>query len=183
MKSKLKLLLAASVFFAALMIVSCKKESSTQTSTVTDSDAQTISQENADAETQDNDVTEIGLSTSADLDGQTGNRVATTGSNERLIDVTLFADLAFKIGPCTKVTVVPNDTTFPKTITIDFGDGCVCRDGKFRKGSIVLNFSAPLRHPGAVLTITLNNFYVNRVHLEGTKTITNESDTSAHKLS
>jgi hypothetical protein len=33
-----------------------------------------------------------------------------------------------------------------------------------------------------VLTITLDNYYVDRVHIEGTKTITNGSDSSAHKL-
>src|ERR1700733_11150811 len=102
MKSKLHLISAAFVLFAAIMIVSCKKESSSQTATVSDSDAQQISTENADAETQDNDVTEIGLSTGADLEGQTGNRLAVSAADERFIDVSLFADLQFKIGPCTK---------------------------------------------------------------------------------
>jgi hypothetical protein len=182
MKSKLHLIVAAIAFITAMTIVSCKKESSSQTDTITDSDAQQISTENADAETQDNDVTDIGLSTSSDLQAQTDNRTAVSSTEARFIDVSLFLDLQFKIGPCTKVTVTPLDSTWPKTVTINYGDGCFCRDGKFRKGSIVLTFSAPIRKSGAVLTITLNNYYVNQVHIEGTKTITNGSDSSAHKL-
>jgi hypothetical protein len=92
----------------------------------------------------------------------------------------VFDNLALKIGPCTTITVTPNDSTYPKTVVIDYHDGCVCRDGKFRKGVITLNYTKPLRRPGAILTITLKDYFVNRKHIEGTKTITNLSAGNTH---
>ena len=59
----------------------------------------------------------------------------------------------------------------------------MCRDGKFRKGVVVLEFSAPIRRPGATLTIGLRDYYVNRAHIEGKKTITNLSENGALKYS
>jgi hypothetical protein len=48
---------------------------------------------------------------------------------------------------------------------------------------ITLFFTKPLRTPGAVLTITLTNFYVNRAHIEGTKVIMNKSHDGVHEYS
>jgi hypothetical protein len=44
---------------------------------------------------------------------------------------------------------------------------------------VKINFSAPVLKPGAVITITLQDYYVNRVHVEGVKTITNLSANGA----
>jgi hypothetical protein len=85
-------------------------------------------------------------------------------------------ELRLRIGQCADVTVSPNDSTYPKTITIDFGDGCVCADGKFRKGAIIIHLTGPIRRSGSVMTITLRNFYLNRAHIEGTKTVSNLSE-------
>lgn len=182
MKLKLSATIAMSLLMA-LMIASCKKESSSQTQ-VSEQEAQTISQEDAAAEGEYDDITEMGLATGADMEGGAidNGRMATDGSTSR-IRIDLFVNLQLKLGPCANITAEPNDSTFPKTVTIDYGDGCICRDGKFRKGSVVLYFSAPIRKPGAVLTITLKDYYVNRAHIEGVKTITNLSANGAVKYS
>lgn len=183
MKSTFHVPMLAGLFFASLLVLSCQKENGKQSTAINDEEAQTISTENAVADAEDDDVTEIGLSAGADLEAVVeAGRGAGPGTNlgARL---ELFADLKFKIGPCTKITVTPNDSTFPKTITIDYGDGCICFDGKFRKGSITLTYTAPLRQPGASLTITLNGFYVNRVHIEGTRIVTNLSTGGVRKYS
>jgi hypothetical protein len=158
-----------------LSIVSCKKDNSSQVQ-VSDEEAQTMSMEDAAAESEYDDITEFGLAAGADLEGGAvdNGRMTTDGSNAR-IRIDLFVNLQLKLGPCVAITATPNDTTFPKTVTINYGDGCLCRDGKIRKGKVVLNFSAPLRKPGAVLTISLQDYYVNRAHIEGVKTITNLS--------
>ncbi len=42
------------------------------------------------------------------------------------------------------ITVDPNDSvTYPKTITIDFGDGVQCYDGVVRRGKIILTLTGP----------------------------------------
>ena len=172
---------SAMLFLMALSVVSCKKDNSAQTP-VSDTEAQTISQEDAAAENEYDDITEMGLAAGADMEsGAIDNgRIATDGSTAR-IRIDLFVNLALKLGPCVTITAEPNDTTFPKTVTINYGDGCLCRDGKIRIGSVVLYFSAPPRRSGAVLTITLKDYYVNRAHIEGVKTITNLSANGAVK--
>lgn len=171
--------MTASILFAVLMLSACKKEGSTQIAEVSDQEAQMVAAESEAAEAEYDDVTEIGLSVGADLEvaaesnnGEIPTFKTTTGIRVKL---EFFANLHFKVGPCTEVTVEPNDGTFPKTVTIDYGAGCLCRDGKFRKGKIVLHYTAPIRRAGAVLTVKLRDFYVNRVHIEGTKTISNLS--------
>jgi hypothetical protein len=181
---KLQLLVAAALFCAVVTVIGCKKEGSVQTAPVTDEEAQTISQENAEAEAEYDDITEIGLSTGADLEAVAEANNGQIPNGRIGINIDLFVDLRFKLGPCTTITVEPKDSTFPKTVTIDFGpDGCLCRDGKFRKGTVTLTFTAPIRRPGAVLTIKLDNFYVNRRHIEGTKTITNLTENGMLKYS
>ncbi len=169
------------IIMSALVTVfafsACKKDNSSQSDT--QNDAITTSQETAEAEGEYDDATEIGLSAGAGLDAGATGRVDGS-SNER---VYLFADLQFKIGLNTIVTVTPADSTFPKTVTIDYGAGTICRDGRFRKGVVVLTFSAPFRTTGATVTITFKDYYSNRLHIEGTKTIVNLSSGGVLKYS
>lgn len=187
MKMKCLTAVTAAGLFIALLITGCKKEGSVNNASVNDAEAQTISEENAAAEAEYDDVTEIGLSAGADLEAVAeANGGSIPGTDVRLgviVNIDLFVDLRFKLGPCTKVMVEPKDSSFPKTVTIDFDDGCICRDGKFRKGAVILTFSAPIRRPGAVLTVSLRDYYVNRVHIEGVKTITNLSANGELKYS
>jgi hypothetical protein len=80
--------------------------------------------------------------------------------------------------PPTCATVTVSGTTFPKTITIDFGTvGCVSGNGFFtRKGIITVVVSDSLRHPGSTATATFTNYYVNDYHIEGTVVWTNTSN-------
>lgn len=77
---------------------------------------------------------------------------------------------------CYTITITPLDLiTFPKTVTIDFGTGCLCRDGKTRKGQIITVFTNSLRTSGSRATSTFDRYYVNNVHVEGTHIIENKS--------
>ena len=184
MKTKLQLLATAWIFFASVALISCQKESSLKTPAVSDEELLTTSQENTAADAEYDDIAEIGLSLGADLEAQSSdNGTATQSVTDGGLGVrsNLFENLEFKIGPCTKIDVLPNDSTFPKTVIINYGDGCICRDGKFRKGAIVLHYTGPIRRAGSVLTITFRGFYVNRIHIEGTKTIRNLSEEGVHK--
>lgn len=64
-----------------------------------------------------------------------------------------------------------------KTIVVDYGAGCTGPDGKLRSGRIVIGYTNMLLVPGASRTITLENYVVDSVKLEGVKTITNVSAT------
>jgi len=167
---------AVFTFLFAVVLYSCQKENSFG-SEVTEQEAIEYSEESAEAEASFDDVTDVAM-TAADEEGNASEY----GENGRGFQPA-FSALREIVGDCPTVTVTPNDSTYPKTVVIDFGDGCMGRDGKFRKGAIILHFTGPLRRPGSVLTITFRNFYLNRAHLEGTKIISNLSNPPLHKWS
>lgn len=161
------LLSAFAVLLTAFVFTSCQKESSSSTDTLTDEQATTYSDESAQAEASFDDVSDLAM-IAAEEEG-----IASEGGRGYM---PLFEELTLRLGPCATITVTPNDSTYPKTITIDFGPvGCLCADGKYRRGAIVIHLTAPIRRPGAVMTTTFVDFYLNRAHIEGTKTVSNLS--------
>lgn len=193
LSAKSKTILSVLFITAAVGLFSCQKESSNSNQQqVSDEESIAMTEESAEAESEMDDVVETGMSVSADvetaIDGRLASGETVTLENGRSttgirFDLSLFVDLSYKIGPCTKVTIEPLDSTFPKKIVVNYGDGCVCKDGKFRKGIVTFNYSAPLRKPGAVLTITFENYQQNRVKIGGTKIIKNLSEGSTHAYS
>jgi len=167
-------IILAGVFILATALYSCQKENSSNSNvtTVTEDEAVAYSDESAQAEGSFDDIEDISF--------QAADEEGVTSAGGRVFP---FIHLRLRLGPCAVITVTPNDSTYPKTVTIDFpGDGCWCADGKHRKGTITLFFTGPIRHPGSVVTITLTNFYLNRAHIEGTKTISNLSSNGATKF-
>lgn len=180
-KINLKFLPFVILLSIATVLFSCQKDDSVAPP-VTEEEAVTMSEENSAADAEYEETAEIGLSADADLEAaaRAGNNNFGAGIHANL---NLFTELAMRLGPCVEITVTPNDSTYPKTVTIDYGTGCLCRDGKFRKGAIILHYTKPLRVPGAVLTITLRDYYVNRAHIEGKKIITNLSNAGVRMYS
>lgn len=81
-----------------------------------------------------------------------------------------FSDPALRLIPaCATIT----HDSVNKVITIDFGTGCVGPYGRERKGKIIITYTQRLYVPGAQLTIELENYSIDDVAIEGTKTITN----------
>lgn len=62
-----------------------------------------------------------------------------------------------------------------KTIIVDFGEGCIGKNGRERKGKIIISYTDRKFVPGAVHTITFEDFYVDGNLIEGTRTRTNIS--------
>lgn len=177
-------LTAVIAVFLSLFIVSCQKESNLDnTTTMTDDEAAAYSDESSQAEASFDDADDIGF-TAADEEGNAGGfgiegKTANTGRPF----LPHFFELRERIGDCATITVTPNDSTYPKTVTIDFGDSCRGLDGKVRSGKIVLHFTGPIRRPGSVVTLTFVNYHVNRAHIQGTKIFKNMSEPPVHKWS
>jgi hypothetical protein len=174
------LIAAIAVLFSAFIFTSCKKENSLNNSTtstspvVSEEDAKTYSDESAQADASFDDVEDVSK-IAAEEEGDASMYGRSGDAGARLLPS--FEELRLRLGPCATITVTPNDSTYPKTITIDFGPiGCLCADGKYRRGAIVIHLTAPIRRPGAVMTITLVDFYLNRAHIEGTKVVSNLSE-------
>lgn len=74
---------------------------------------------------------------------------------------------------CPTVTVTPDRISFPRTITLDYGDaGCPGRAGRTRKGKIVITQSDSMNIPGATRVVTFENFFIDNARIEGVRTIT-----------
>lgn len=180
-------LAAVAVLLSAFILTSCKKENSLSNAsspTMTEEEAATLSDESTQAEASFDDADDIAF-TAAEEEGNAGGfgvegKIAST---EGRLFLPRFLELRERIGDCAVITVTPNDNTYPKTVTIDFGDSCRGNDGKVRRGKIVLHFTGPVRRPGSVVTLTFIRYYVNRVHIQGTKVFANLSDPPVHKWS
>ena len=174
----------SAIFLSTLIFISCQKENSIPANTadgLTDEQAATYSDESARAEASFDDADNVAF-IAADEEGNAGGfgfegRSASGVAGRPYLP--RFFELRQRIGDCATIIVTPNDSTYPKTVTIDFGDSCVGNDGKVRKGKMVLHFTAPVRHPGSVVTLTFVNYYVNNIHIEGTKIFRNLSEPPA----
>lgn len=77
-------------------------------------------------------------------------------------------------GACPTVTFAQPKGTWPNTITLDYSpDGCT-KDNHTFKGQIVIEQSNKMNVVGAERVVTFNDFYLNNVKIEGTRTLTNE---------
>lgn len=72
---------------------------------------------------------------------------------------------------CATVTVIGDD--FPKTITIDYTEGCTGRMGLEKKGTLTIEMSDTILNEGAVYTYTFENMTVGNREIEKTATLTN----------
>ncbi|MCU0444695.1 MAG: hypothetical protein MUE85_07225 [Microscillaceae bacterium] len=81
---------------------------------------------------------------------------------------------------CATITISgqEGETTVSRQVIIDFKNGCTVR-GKTRKGKIIINFTRPKAQKGnpydatgTTVTTTFDNYSVNDIKVEGTKTVT-----------
>jgi hypothetical protein len=77
---------------------------------------------------------------------------------------------------CFTVTIAHTTISFfPVSITIDFGTGCLGRDGHTRYGKIITTYSNRLIVPGASATTSFENFKIDSVQVAGSHKVTNSS--------
>ncbi len=76
---------------------------------------------------------------------------------------------------CAVVTLSPADlTTFPKTMTLDFGSGCSL-EPVIRKGKLIAIINGRLRNAGTAVSVTFENYFVNDYKLEGAFNLINNT--------
>jgi hypothetical protein len=75
----------------------------------------------------------------------------------------------------------PTSAPFPKHIVIDFGSGCLGRDGRVRKGKIIIDYTNRLIFPGAMATTAFDGFYIDDIKVEGTHIIENTSTVNVNR--
>ena len=138
----------AAIAMITLIFTGCRKKDEPDKDTVSASD-------NALAEATFTDV----------------NNIADEASSGSLTSYKGGSDAGI-LSACATITFTPgaNDTT----MTIDFGaTNCLCKDGRYRRGQILVTWSGAYKDPGHVHVITFNNYFVNDNQVTGTKTVTN----------
>lgn len=77
---------------------------------------------------------------------------------------------------CKTISVeYPADSTYwPRTVTIDYGEGCEGPKDRVRSGKIIIVVNRHFLHPEYTRSVTFDNFYVDGYKVEGTKTVSNE---------
>ncbi|HMJ48068.1 MAG TPA: hypothetical protein VK498_12115 [Ferruginibacter sp.] len=163
---------------AAMTFTSCKKDSVTspsgETETVELAATQEATTQEAGIEAQFDDVFNITASMNT---SQVGEDLGVGANVSGLFELG-STNPPNTPGRCFTITVVPNiPHVFPKTVTIDFGTGCLGRDGKFRKGKIVSVYTNPMVIPGAKVSTTFVDYFVDSFKIEGTH-ITENTSTS-----
>ncbi len=162
---------SGTVLSAALVFTACKKDSNSGSSAAQETDAVTMSTSSATADDQYNDVLNVAL--------QVGSGSNTTISSYTVQTSTgSHKELAGPGGatPCAVIsTTITDTTTYPVTISIDFGAGCTGSDGVVRKGKVTYLFSGRIYTPGATVSATFDSYSVNGYQLAGTYSIANNS--------
>ncbi len=183
MKTKKNVTLWLTAFAAviALTITSCKKEVSSTPAEETPAEiaaTTVVAADEAQAEEQFDDVFNITASISAEDAGEElgmGANVSGLGEPGTILTPTTPR--------CFTVTVVPRQPgVFPKTVTIDFGNGWLGRDGKFRKGQIVTIYTNRMLIPGAKISTTFVGYHVDSFNIEGTHITENTSTSNMQGL-
>lgn len=156
MKTKIKfnVVLIIVLFFSSLFFTSCEKEIDNPSNKQPSFSAVT---DNALAE-----------SIFADVFNQSGK--ASKDAEEAISNKSMNGILT----SCPTITISPFDLTWPKVITVDFGQtNCLGSDGHNRRGIINIHATESWYTQGSVTTITFTDYFIDDHKVEGTEIITN----------
>lgn len=166
--------LLVAVISTGLLFSSCKKHDDASGAAGKEEFAAMSAQSDAAAELVFEDVFDNTMGVSPEVGiGGTGvfGRVAVTpGSTNRMEGVDSTACY-------TVVTKQLSTLRFPLQITIDFGSGCTARDGRTRKGKIIIVYTGHLAIPGNSAAATFDGYSLDNVKVEGTHKLTNTGTT------
>ena len=146
-------LMGIGIAATAIIMVSCGDENEDSFSNLTEASSEVSVADDAIAE-----------SAFEDIDNITEAGVAFANASGRVERDELMA--------CAEITHDRDN----KSITIDYGDGCTDIRGRFRSGVILISYTDHRSVPGAMRTVTFDNFVIDSVLVEGTRTITNISE-------
>ncbi|XOV94236.1 MAG: hypothetical protein ACFHWX_05930 [Bacteroidota bacterium] len=73
---------------------------------------------------------------------------------------------------CAEVT----KDTVNHIITIDFGDGCEGPNGVVKSGKVIIEYDGRMHESGSYRQISFEDFYVDSIHVEGVRKVSNVTD-------
>lgn len=158
-----KSILAVTAFSLAVTISACKKD---KNETFDLADDARIAYDNSVAEASFDNVSSV---------ADEGYRIAENSSG----NTTSF--IAGSITNCLTITL--DTVSNPRILMLDFGTtDCLCKDGNYRRGKIIISYTGHYRDSGHQHTITFDNYYINFNKIDGTKTVTNNGRNNSGNL-
>lgn len=175
MKTKLTLLYAGLITLSTLIFTACQKDDSTDSAATEQEEfANASSQAEIEADIAFHDVFNnvMGINADVDLSGTGALADASTPQDAPVLYGPMEVD---SIPQCITITATPltEGSRFPLQVVIDFGEGCIGRDGRIRKGKIITVYSNRAYMPGTTISTSFEGYFVNSLKIEGTHVITN----------
>jgi hypothetical protein len=160
-------------------LFSCKKENSKASQAENEQFAQATTEADAESQGIFDDVFDnvIGVNNEVGVGGTGVFAQANHNPGEEIISGANGAD---SMPPCLTVTItrLNQPALFPVKVVLDFGTGCVGRDGRNRKGKIITVYTGRLVNAGSVAETTFDGYYINDIHVEGAHRVENKSTSS-----
>jgi hypothetical protein len=169
-------LLSVVLLVSLTALFSCQKENSKATQAEDEQYAQAVTESDAESQAIFDDVFDnvIGVNSEVGVGGTGVFAQPNYNPNEEIIS---GANRTDSIPPCLTVTItrLSDPAAFPVKVVLDFGTGCVGRDGRVRRGKIITVYTGRLINSGSVAETTFDGYYINDIHVEGTHRIENLS--------
>ncbi|OQP64855.1 hypothetical protein A3860_19060 [Niastella vici] len=168
--------LLVTVLVTTLVLWACKKQDDASGTADREEFASVSSESDAAAEVVFDDVFNNVMGVSSEVaiggTGVFGRVDVSSSSNGNRID-------GVDSITCYVVTTkqLSTSTRFPLQITIDFGSGCIGKDGRTRKGRIIVLYTGHLGTSGNSATASFDGFYLDNIKVEGTYKLTNTGTT------
>ena len=175
--------LKTAFFLSIICIASCKKEDENITPQQKQEFALATSQADAEAELVFDDLFDNALGVSDEVGiGGTGVfgslKPSSNNGTEAISQVNRVDSNACFIVTTTQI----GGTRFPLQVTLDFGAGCLGRDGRTRKGKIIINYTGRLLVPGNSASVSFDGYSVNDIQVSGSYKITNTGTTGVRSF-
>jgi len=169
-----------------LVVLSCKKEVS---DTLTAQDEEQVnliaSQSDAEAENVFDGVLNDALGVNADVGlGGTGIFGRASAGTYGTFGIDSRVDNVSQLPACLNIAIehLSTSAAFPLRITLDFGStGCTANDSHWRKGKIIITYSARLLTPGANATVKFVDFYADSIRIDNSTTYSISNTGTADK--
>ncbi len=167
-----KKLFIAGLFATASLFTlnSCSEKNDDTTDQISSSD-QELAQEALETETLENEM--VGSINTAILVSEQSY------GEEAMASKSYATESGTSATDCMTLSIKPLVGGFPKTITIDFGDGCEGESGIYRAGKIEVTITDTLLAPGVTYSVTFTDFSIEDYSVSGTLYVENTGTAAA----
>jgi hypothetical protein len=155
---------------AVISLASCKKDATSANTEQTN--AANLTDSSTTADNMYYDVLNTAMVSFAD-NSDVWNVSATHSGNPTTMSTKVLGSGHIGCAVYTFDNSVPGE--YPKTLTVDFGEGCTSADGISRSGIVTFLFSGPIVSPGTTVGVTFTNYKVAGYGIQGQYSITNNS--------